>query len=164
MDNYIPTDEDISEIFAGIHFNKIDDKHPDVIDVIYEDKHLKVKDGVNIDIFIDMRCTGNCPFCINKAKEIVLKGKFNKRTDKIISTEEFIQKFDNLYDILNEKMFVKPFINITGGEPTISPRFIPFIQHLLKKKIKFDMISNATNLSNDVLNAMKYNCNMINLS
>ena len=165
MDIVKPSEEDIQEILSVVNVDKFLNSTGDnsVIEMDLYNKHYKIMNGVYINVFIDMLCDANCPFCINKAKEIV--NPSFKRDVKNISLNEFIHKFDELYDNLYNNMSAKPIVNITGGEPTISPRFIPFIQHLLKRRIGFEIITNTTNLHKDyILQNMMYNCKSINIS
>ncbi len=121
---------------------------------------------LQFDIFLDSLCNANCPFCINKAKNTQIKDSIKK---DILSYPDFIKRFDNVYKQMESQLIHKPFIMLTGGEPTISPRFIPFIQHLLKRKIRYNLLTNGSNLVKNIdgkllIDIMAPNCNGMQIS
>lgn len=120
---------------------------------------------LKIDIFLDATCNANCPFCINKGKS----GQTNSLYTNKLPYEEFVKRFDSLYDEINSQSICKPFLMFTGGEPTISPFFIPMINHLFERKIQFDLLTNGSNLlskHNDIplIKIMAKNCGGMHIS
>lgn len=130
-------------------------------EITLDNKQVKISNFLILNIFLDVICNANCPFCINKARKDLLGDP--------LPYDEFIKRFDNIYDQIYNQSYLKPFIMFTGGEPTISPHFLKTINHLLEKNIRFDTLTNGSNLlttikGKTILEHMKSNCGGMHIS
>ena len=64
------------------------------------------------------------------------------------------------YEKLLDKLLLKPSIIICGGEPTISPLFLPILDYIKEKfgDIQVSVLTNGVTITNDFINKTnKYN-------
>jgi len=173
LENIILTEEDKKNIKQIINkkvffLNPRNINPQDFKEVEIDGNKLQVMNHLEFKIFIGAKCNSNCPFCINKAlyTHENTKDAFSKNK---LSPEEFIKRFDYIYAQLTKQLDFVPFVMLTGGEPTINTLFVPFIQHLARKGIRFDMLTNGSALDSEyegkpIIEIMAPNCGGMQIS
>lgn len=69
--------------------------------------------------------------------------------------EDFYIILDRLENWLRGKDLV-PQINLTGGEPLLHPNFFEFLEEIVKRKIRFSILTNGTMIDKDIAKRIKY--------
>ena len=88
-----------------------------------------------VRIRITNRCNLSCHYCY-------VGDSLNKKNDNLLKESEWINFFENLPK--------KTLIDITGGEPFLTPNIYQILNSALERKLKVAMISNGT-VKNDQL-------------
>jgi radical SAM protein with 4Fe4S-binding SPASM domain len=66
------------------------------------------------------------------------------------------RKILDQYSLLAKKLYLRPYFCISGGEPTVSPLFIPIIEELRSRwpGVGINILTNGTNLSGEIVSVM----------
>ncbi len=92
-------------------------------------------DKVACIVFL-VNCNFKCKFCYNK--ELTSNAFFKKSKRKLISQEDF-------FSFLESKKKMLDGVVITGGEPTLSPGLIDFINEIKQKGFLVKLDTNGSN-------------------
>lgn len=122
-----------------IKFSSMNDIRKETSNVeVYSIKDLEINhkkyqyfSDAQISLYLTKYCNANCPFCVNK---------FEKRCvlSKEISDSQYYRNLEFYLDFFKD---IKPWITITGGEPTISSRLVPTLNLLKEKSYKIRTFS-----------------------
>lgn len=82
-----------------------------------------------MNVLLTTRCNKGCSFCFARDKN---------KTHHDMSMDNFIK----LLDFIQNSAPV-PFFKLLGGEPTQHPMFVAFVSEIIKRKLKFGLISNV---------------------
>lgn len=102
-----------------------------LIDFDFEGKKKKVYGNVNFSIFVDDYCNADCKFCVAQLRYENMALAYKK--PKIEDDEEYYRRLDEVLTYI-EPLDVS--VSITGGEPTLSPRFKRIIEIVDKHHIR----------------------------
>ena len=69
--------------------------------------------------------------------------------------EDFYMILDRIEDYLADKSLY-PQINLTGGEPLLHPDFFEFLEEIVKRKIRFSILTNGTMIDKGTAKKIKY--------
>ena len=69
--------------------------------------------------------------------------------------EDFYIILDKLENWLKDKDLI-PQINLTGGEPLLHPNFFEFLEEIVKRKIKFSILTNGIMIDKGIAKKIKY--------
>jgi MoaA/NifB/PqqE/SkfB family radical SAM enzyme len=94
------------------------------------------KAPIMVGLHITNSCNLHCKHCYMRA-------------GKKFKNEMSLEEIKNLLDYLKEMGVM--FIFITGGEPTLRPDFVDIVNYLHHIDIDFNILTNGTLLSNDIL-------------
>lgn len=96
-----------------------------------EQKKRKYFSDAQISLYVTKACNAHCPYCMNQ---------FEKRClfSKELCDQDYYKMLDYYLDFFKE---IKPWITITGGEPTISKRLIPTLEKIKEKGFKIRTFS-----------------------
>ncbi len=95
------------------------------------DKTYKYFSDAQISLYVTKKCNAGCPFCMNKLEKRCVR-----------STELEDDKYYKILDYYLESFSdIKPWITITGGEPTISKRLVPTLKMIKDKGFKIRTFS-----------------------
>jgi len=116
----------------------------------YEINKLKINSkeynyfsDAQISLYITKKCNANCKFCMNNLEKRCLNSI--ELTDK-----DYFNMLNKYLDFFKD---IKPWITITGGEPTLSNRLIKTLEILKEKNYKIRTFStNGTGLLKRVNN------------
>lgn len=116
----------------------------------YEINKLKINSkeynyfsDAQISLYITKKCNANCKFCMNNLEKRCLNSL--ELTDK-----DYFNMLNKYLDFFKD---IKPWITITGGEPTLSNRLIKTLEILKEKNYKIRTFStNGTGLLKRVNN------------
>ena len=103
----------------------------DLIDFNFEGKDKKVYSNVNFSIFVDDYCNADCKFCVAQLRYENMALAYKK--PKIEDDLEYYKRLDEVLTYI-EPLNVS--VSITGGEPTLSPRFKKIIELVDKHNIR----------------------------
>ncbi len=100
-------------------------------DIEIGDKAYKYFSDAQISLYVTKKCNAACPFCMNCLENRCVKAKEldDKRYYKIL--DYYLEMFKD----------IKPWITITGGEPTISKRLVPTLKMIKDKGYKIRTFS-----------------------
>jgi len=109
----------------------------DIKDIKINGQNYKYFSDAQISLYVTKKCNANCDFCMNKLeKRCVLAQE--------LDNDKYFKMLDYYLDFFKD---IKPWITITGGEPTISDRLIPTLEMIKSKGYKIRTFStNGTNL------------------
>lgn len=108
---------------------------------------MKLKE---IDLYITERCNLSCDFCS------IMAGKNNKKELTFEQIEKFLD-FCKMNDVQE--------IHVTGGEPTLHPKYKEIIKLILERGIGARLITNGTTLDkNDLIELQKVGLKEIMIS
>ena len=173
LENIILTEKDKNfitcDVNENVYLNNIRQLNPDeYVEIEIDGNKIKVLSQLLFSVFMGAHCNSKCPFCFNK---ILFTNKNTKHAffENKIPADEFVKRFDSVYNQLKAQLDLKPFIMLTGGEPVINPLFVPFTQHLLEKRIRYDLLTNGTVLDAEyegksLLDIMAPNCGGMQIS
>lgn len=102
-----------------------------LINFNFEGKEKKVYGNVNLSIFVDDYCNADCKFCVAQLRYENMALAYQK--PKIKDDLEYYRRLDEVLTYL-EPLNVS--VSITGGEPTLSPRFKKIIELVDKHNIR----------------------------
>lgn len=99
-----------------------------------------------LHIFITNKCNCDCTFCMNKKERICVC--------EDIDNSEYLARLE---DVLDRLSYIKPYVIITGGEPTLQVDKVKGVLSVLKK---YDYLvrtfsTNGYQLDSEVLNLLK---------
>lgn len=120
--------------FEKIRYTRQQDfniKEKELIDFDFEGKKKKVYGNCNLSIFVDDYCNADCKFCVAQLRYENQAMAYQK--PKIEDDEEYYRRLDEVLT------YVEPLnvsVSITGGEPTLSPRFRKIIEIVDKHNIR----------------------------
>ena len=75
-------------------------------------------DHITIQMYISRICNYSCPYCTHR-----------DNSEKYKTFEEYIELIDMIYESVKDKEMID--FSFFGGEPTIVPRFVEIIDHIL---------------------------------
>lgn len=109
--------------------------------VLCVENSARKKDSISINWTFTEYCNYDCSYCFYRASS-------NKKGYKFVGLDSLKIAADNICKLTNSRVD----IILTGGEPTMHPDFIPFIEYILDKNkmnnIKINIITNMSrNLS-----------------
>lgn len=95
------------------------------------DKTYKYFSDAQISLYVTKKCNAACPFCMNSLENRCIKSSEldDKKYYKML--EYYLEMFKD----------IKPWITITGGEPTLSNRLIPTLKMIKDKGYKIRTFS-----------------------
>lgn len=101
---------------------------------------------LSVQLDITNACNLNCSHCYQP----------RVAGDSNLSLGEWREILDQ-YSRLADKLCLKPHFGISGGEPTLSPLFIPILEELNSRwpGVGITVLTNGTSLSGEVVSAMK---------
>lgn len=102
-----------------------------ISDLIINDKRYKYFSDAQISLYITKKCNANCPFCMNKYEKRCLLAKE-------INDDAYYKALNFYLDFFKD---IKPWVTITGGEPTNSNRLIPTLKLIKEKGFKIRTFS-----------------------
>ncbi len=102
-----------------------------LIDFDFEGKKKRVYGNVNFSIFVDDYCNADCKFCVAQLRYENIAMAYKK--PKIEDDEEYFRRLD---EVLSYVAPLNVSVSITGGEPTLSPRFKRIIELVDKHNIR----------------------------
>lgn len=102
-----------------------------LIDFDFEGKKRRVYGNVNFSIFVDDYCNADCKFCVAQLRYENIAMAYKK--PKIEDDEEYFRRLD---EVLSYVAPLNVSVSITGGEPTLSPRFKRIIELVDKHNIR----------------------------
>jgi cyclic pyranopterin phosphate synthase len=102
----------------------------EVIDFEF-DMPKKVYGNCNLSIFIDDYCNADCMFCVAQLRYENRSMIYKK--PKIEDDEEYFRRVE---EVLERVAPLNVSVSLTGGEPTLSPRFIRVVELLDKYNIR----------------------------
>jgi len=118
----------------------------ELIDFDFNGKKKKVYGNVNLSIFVDDYCNADCKFCVAQLRYENQAMAYMK--PKIEDDAEYYKRLDEVLT------YVEPLnvsVSITGGEPTLSPRFRKIIECVDKHNIrKRTITTNGSALFNKI--------------
>lgn len=94
-------------------------------------KTRKYFSDAQISLYVTKKCNANCSFCMNKLEKRCVNS-FELDDDK------YYQMLDYYLEFFSD---IKPWITITGGEPTISKRLVPILKKIKEKGYKIRTFS-----------------------
>ncbi len=94
-------------------------------------KKYKYFSDAQLSIYVTKKCNAACHFCMNNFENRCL-------SSKELNDKEYYDSLDYYLDFFKN---IKPWITITGGEPTISNRLIPTLKKIKDKKFKIRTFS-----------------------
>lgn len=101
----------------------------DLVPASFKDsKDRELYKNFNFSIFIDDFCNASCSFCVAELRYETRDLYYNKK--KLFSNRDQTEYFARLREVLELVRPFDPSVSVTGGEPTISPRF-PEVARLL---------------------------------
>lgn len=103
----------------------------DIKDIEFNNKKYKYFSDAQISLYVTKKCNGNCSFCMNKFEKRCAKSKE-------IDNSNYFKMLDKYLDYFND---IKPWITITGGEPTLSDKLIPTLEMIKNKGYKIRTFS-----------------------
>lgn len=114
-------------------------QNEEYVDSLYEKPDLR-------QLFIEMtlNCNEHCRHCGSRCGDLKMEDQL---TDKEI--------IDFLTD-LKGKVEKLPFLNITGGEPTLRPNFIELMHEISELGYKWGMTTNGTLITESYVERLKY--------
>lgn len=89
-------------------------------------KAYKYFSDAQISLYVTKKCNAACPFCMNTLENRCVKS--NELDDK-----KYYKMLDYYLEMFKD---IKPWITITGGEPTLSKRLIPTLKMIKDKGYK----------------------------
>lgn len=98
----------------------------EVKDINFDGINYKYYSNAQISLYVTKKCNGKCPFCMNNYEERYCKSKEINDQDYLYNFDRVLDKFKN----------IKPYITITGGEPTKNLKLIPIIRKIKKSGFK----------------------------
>lgn len=102
-----------------------------LIDFDFDGVKKKVYGNVNLSIFVDDYCNADCKFCVAQLRYENMAMAYQK--PKIEDDEEYYRRLD---EILTYIAPLNVSVSITGGEPTLSPRFQKILEIIDKHNIR----------------------------
>ncbi len=123
----------MSSTFEKIRYTRqadFDIKDKELIDFQF-DMPKKVYGNCKLSIFVDDYCNADCKFCVAQLR-YENKSKIYKK-EKIEDDDEY---FRRLEEVLAKIAPLNVSVSLTGGEPTISPRFVRIVKLLNKYNIR----------------------------
>lgn len=129
----------------------------------------KLYKNFNFSVFIDEFCNSACSFCVAELR-YETRG-FEYRKNKILKNKD--DYFKRVRDIFDKIRPYDPSISITGGEPTISPRFPELVKLIDEYDFRKRVVtSNGTGLFRKMPGAdatnidllMRHNFDHLNIS
>lgn len=102
-----------------------------LIDFNFNGNKRKVYNNCNLSIFVDDYCNADCKFCVAQLRYENIAKAYEK--PKIEDDEEYYRRLDEILKYI-EPLNVS--VSITGGEPTISPRFIKILELIDKHNLR----------------------------
>ncbi len=100
-------------------------------DIEINNKQYKYFSDAQLSIYVTKKCNAGCKFCMNRYENRCKKAKE-------LDDRHFERALDYYLDFFKD---IKPWITITGGEPTISKRLIPILKKIKDKGYKIRTFS-----------------------
>ena len=97
----------------------------------FNDKKRKVYSNCNLSIFVDDYCNADCKFCVAQLRYENISRAYEK--PKIESDEEYFKRLDEVLTYI-EPLNVS--VSITGGEPTLSSKFLKILELIDKHNMR----------------------------
>lgn len=107
----------------------INDKN--LIDFEFDGKKRKVYSNCNLSIFVDDYCNADCKFCVAQLRYENISKAYLK--PKIEDDLEYYKRLD---EVLTKIEPLNVSVSITGGEPTLSKRFIKILELIDKHNMR----------------------------
>lgn len=100
---------------------------------------------LSIQLDITNNCNLNCVHCYQS----------HHSKNENLSFQDWCNILDQ-YTQLTKKLHLKPHFGISGGEPTLSPLFLPLLQEINSRwpEAGISVLTNGTNFSNSILDVM----------
>lgn len=97
----------------------------DIKDINLDGINYKYYSNAQISVYVTKKCNGKCYFCMNNNEDRFCKSKELKISKYLDNLNYMLDKFND-----------RPFITITGGEPTKSNKLVPIIRLIKEKGFK----------------------------
>lgn len=96
-----------------------------------DNKTYKYYSDAQISLYVTKKCNASCSFCMNRLENRCVKAKE-------LDDKKYYKMLDYYLDMFKD---IKPWITITGGEPTISKRLVPTLKMIKEKGYKIRTFS-----------------------
>lgn len=103
----------------------------DIKDIEINDKKYEYFSDAQLSIYVTKKCNARCKFCMNR-----YEGRCGVARE--LADKNFLRAVDYYLDFFKD---IKPWITITGGEPTIAKRLIPILEKIKDKGFKIRTFS-----------------------
>lgn len=105
----------------------------------FEGQRYRVYKNANVSIFLTDYCNACCKFCIEQVEYRNKKDMLLKKPH-ICDDNEYLRRIEYILSVIRP---LNTSLSITGGEPTLSPRFVKVLK--LIKKFNFRKVTINTN-------------------
>lgn len=102
-----------------------------ISDIEIKNKKYKYYSDAQISLYVTKKCNASCPFCMNCLEKRCVQS--NELDDK-----KYYKMLDYYLEMFKN---IKPWITITGGEPTISKKLVPTLKMIKEKGYKIRTFS-----------------------
>lgn len=98
----------------------------DIKDITLDNNSYKYYSNAQISIYVTKKCNGKCPFCMNNYEDRYCKSKELNDQDYLYNLDRVLDKFKD----------IKPYLTLTGGEPTKDRKLVPILKLIKDKGFK----------------------------